>query len=89
MSRAVATGCGVDFLMNTSDTTCGNQTETLLNQAAMPPSFAVRARKGGRTDSNRAAPAVASASQVATKLPFQPSAHARHGPGPLHTMTSP
>jgi hypothetical protein len=65
--------------------------ETLrgIHATAVSPPFAVRARQGGRTDSNRAAPAVASASQEATKLPFQPSAHARHGPGPLHTMTSP
>jgi hypothetical protein len=35
------------FLINTAGTTCGNRTGTLLKQATMPQSFAVRAEQAG------------------------------------------
>jgi hypothetical protein len=75
--------------MNASDTTCGNQTGTLLKQAVTPRTFAVRAGQAGGRIPTRTAPPVVNASQEAIKLLFLAQARTRHGPGPLQTMTSP
>src|SRR5262249_46333872 len=89
--RAAVGGCVVRrrFLMNTAGTTCGNPDRNAAQADGDAAVVRCARRASGRTDSNRAAPAVVIDSQAATKLLFQPSAHARPGPGPLHTIKSP
>jgi hypothetical protein len=59
--------------MNAADTTCGNPRGTLLSQAAMPLTFAVRPERAGGTDSKPRTAGRHGRSRRGTELPTEPS----------------
>src|SRR5262249_47465320 len=89
--QAADRGCVVrnGFLLNTADTTCGDP-DTNAAQPGGDAAIVRRARRASERTPFQPAQRRQTGAIPKTLRSFLPGqAHARHSPGPLHTMTSP